>query len=66
MGANPVNARPPTDEERALGLPDLTDVSTTFQETMLNTCIPGLERFGIDAGAAWTARTSAEAAPPAV
>jgi hypothetical protein len=66
MGANPANARPPTDEERAIGLPDLTDVSATFQETMLNACIPGLERFGIDAGASWAARTSAETAPPAI
>lgn len=66
MGANPTNARPPTDEERAIGLPDLTDTAATFQETMLNACIPGLERFGIEAGASWTARTSAETAPPAI
>jgi hypothetical protein len=66
MGANPANARPPTDDERAIGLPDLTDLSPTFQETMLNACIPGLERFGIDAGQAWRTRTSAHSLPPAV
>ena len=49
MGANPANARPLTEVELAIGLPDLTDLSATFQETMLNACIPGLERFGIDA-----------------
>jgi hypothetical protein len=57
MGAVPVGARPLTDGERALGLPDLTEHSSTFQETMLNACIPGLERFGIDAGHAWRDRT---------
>jgi len=66
MGANPANARPPTDDERAIGLPDLTDLSPTFQETMLNACIPGLERFGIDASTAWRARTSSDSRPPAV
>jgi hypothetical protein len=66
MGANPANARPPTDDERAIGLPDLTDLSPTFQETMLNACIPGLELFGIDAGNAWRTRTLADALPPPV
>ena len=65
MGANPANARPPTDEERAIGLPDLTDLSATFQETMLNACIPGLERFGIDASSAWRTRTATQGPPPA-
>ena len=60
MGANPVDARAPTDEQRAIGLPDLTDLSATFQETMLNVCIPGLQRFGIAASAAWRTRTAAE------
>ncbi len=65
MGANPANARPPTDDERAIGLPDLTDLSATFQETMLNACIPGLERFGIAAADAWRTRTCADSPPPA-
>jgi hypothetical protein len=56
MGAVPVGARPPSDGERDLGLPDLTEQSSTFQETMLNACIPGLERFGIDAPPAWRER----------
>ena len=64
MGANPANARPPTDDERAIGLPDLTDLSATFQETILNACIPGLERFGIDASSAWRTRTATKARRP--
>ena len=66
MGANPANARPPTDDERAIGLPDLTDLSATFQETILNACIPGLERFGIDASSAWQTRTATQGPPPEV
>jgi hypothetical protein len=64
MGANPADARATTEGERAIGLPDMTDLSATFQETMLNACIPGLERFGIAASAAWRTRTSAENPPP--
>jgi hypothetical protein len=64
MGANPIDARPPTERERVIGLPDLTDLSATFQETMLNACIPGLERFGIDAANAWRMRTAADNSPP--
>ncbi|MES1165627.1 MAG: ferritin-like domain-containing protein [Verrucomicrobiota bacterium] len=60
MGGNPADARRPTDAERAIGLPDLTDVSATFQETILNACVPGLERFGIAAGSAWFNRTASE------
>jgi len=56
MGGVPVGARPPSDEECAIGLPDLTDLSATFQETMLNAVVPGLERFGIAAREAWAAR----------
>ena len=63
MGANPAEASDPTDAERAIGLPDLTDVSATFQETILNACVPGLERFGISARAAWENRTASEAPP---
>ncbi len=63
MGANLADARAPSDDQRAIGLPDLTDLSATFQETMLNACIPGLERFGIDAGDAWRTRTAADSPP---
>jgi plasmid stabilization system protein ParE len=31
MGAVPLGARPPTDEERAIGLPDPTDLSASYQ-----------------------------------
>jgi hypothetical protein len=58
MGANPADARAASDIEKAIGLPDLTDLSATFQETMLNACIPGLEQFGIAAGEAWRTRTT--------
>lgn len=58
MGAVPVGARPLTEVERAIGLPDLTDLSQTFQETILNASVPGLERFGIDATTAWRERTT--------
>lgn len=57
MGAVPVDARPLIDAERAIGLPELTDLSQTFQETILNACIPGLARFDLDAAAAWEARS---------
>lgn len=65
MGTNPSDARGPTDPERAIGLPDLTEVSSTFQETILNACIPGLERFGIEAARSWHNRTSESNPPPA-
>jgi hypothetical protein len=57
MGTVPAGGQARTDAERAIGLPDLTDLSATFQETILNACIPGLERFGIEAGAAWRQRS---------
>jgi len=43
--------------ELHLGIPDLTELSTTFQETILNATVPGLERFGIEAAAAWRDRS---------
>jgi hypothetical protein len=57
MGAVPVDARPRTEAELAIGLPDPTEQSSTFQETILNASVPGLERFGIEAGAAWRERS---------
>jgi hypothetical protein len=63
MGANPADVRALTASERAIGLPDLTDLSASFQETIVNACIPGLERFGIAAGDAWQTRTAAEEPP---
>jgi hypothetical protein len=56
MGTVPIGARPLSDTERAIGLPDLTALSTTLEETILNASAPGLERFGIDATAAWRRR----------
>lgn len=58
MGAVPLDARPRTRAELAIGLPDLTEQSSSFQETILNASIPGLERFGIPASAAWRDRST--------
>jgi hypothetical protein len=66
MGVVPADARPPTEPERQIGLPDLTELSATFQETILNASIPGLERFGIDAMAAWRGRTMNRSAAPKI
>ncbi len=57
MGAVPIDARPRTEAELAIGLPDLTEQSSTFQETIINASVPGLERFGIEASAAWRDRS---------
>jgi len=57
MGGVPADAHPPTDEERAIGLPDLTDLSATYQETIANATVPALEGFGIDAEEAWRTRS---------
>jgi rubrerythrin len=57
MGAVPFGAQPPTAEERAIGLPDLTDLSATYQETIANATVPALEAFGIDATRAWQTRS---------
>jgi hypothetical protein len=57
MGAVPADARPPSDAERALGLPDVTDLSATYQETIANATVPALEAFGIDAERAWRTRS---------
>jgi hypothetical protein len=65
MGAVPVDARPLTSAERGIGLPDLTELSRTFQETVVNACIPGLERFGIHAAQAWRERSIEPPAPGA-
>ncbi len=66
MGAVPVDARPRTEAELAIGLPDLTEQSSSFQETILNASLPGLERFGIEAGAAWCNRSMRPGSPSAL
>ena len=65
MGAVPVEARPRTGPELAIGVPDLTEQTRTFQETILNASVPGLERFGIEASAAWRDRSMRPGAPAA-
>jgi hypothetical protein len=63
MGVVPFDASPRTEAERDLGLPDVTQQSSSFQEAILNASVPGLERFGIDAGAAWRDRSMKPGAP---
>jgi len=46
-------------DDRALGMPDPARLPETFYQTITCAIVPGLERFGIDAGAAWTSRTLA-------
>ena len=65
MGAVPANAHPRTHAELAIGLPDLTEQSSSFQETIVNASVPGLERFRIEASAAWRYRAMRPGAPAA-
>jgi hypothetical protein len=65
MGTVPIDARPRTEAELVIGLPDLTEQSKTFQETIINASVPGLERFGIEASAAWRDRSMRPEAPTA-
>lgn len=45
MGSVPIAAQPLAGAERAIGLPDLTDLSQTFQLTVLNACIVQSNRY---------------------
>ncbi|MGH7272808.1 MAG: ferritin-like domain-containing protein [Polyangiaceae bacterium] len=45
-----------TADERALGIPDQARLPDTFYQTVAGAVIPGLERFGIEAGEAWRSR----------
>jgi hypothetical protein len=53
------------DEERAIGLPDPRRLPETFYTTMEGAIVPGLERFGIEAGEAWRTRTLNPPSAPA-
>ena len=46
-----------TDEERAIGIPDPERLPVVFYQTIEGAIVPGLERFGIDAGEAWRSRS---------
>lgn len=53
----PVRAEAPLDDdERALGLHGAARGREIFYETMQHAIVPGLERFGIEAGKAWRER----------
>jgi hypothetical protein len=45
-----------TEDERALGLPDPVRLPETFYATVEGAIVPGLERYGIEAGRAWRER----------
>jgi hypothetical protein len=45
-----------TVDERALGMPDPARLPETFYATIEGAVVPGLERFGIEAGKAWRER----------
>lgn len=49
-----------TADERALGLPDPARLPETFYATLEGAIVPGLERFGIEAGTAWRERSLAD------
>ncbi len=46
-----------TADDRALGMPDPARLPETFYETVTGAIVPGLERFGIEAGKAWRERS---------
>jgi hypothetical protein len=50
-----------TEDERALGLPDVERGREIFYATLEEAIVPGLERFGIEAGTAWRKRRRARA-----
>ena len=50
-----------SDDERALGIPDPARHPEIFYQTITAAVIPGLERFGIDAGTAWKERAARRA-----
>ena len=45
-----------TGDERAVGMPDPARLPETFYATIEGAIVPGLERFGIEAGRAWKDR----------
>jgi hypothetical protein len=49
-----------SDDERALGLGALLHGREIFYETITQAVVPGLERFGIDAGKSWRDRALLE------
>jgi hypothetical protein len=46
-------------DDRALGMPDPERLPDTFYQTITGAIVPGLERFGIEAGVAWRNRSLA-------
>lgn len=44
--------------DERLGMPDLTELSASYQETIANATVPALESFGIAAEQAWRTRSA--------
>jgi hypothetical protein len=57
MSARDMGDRTLADDERAIGLPDPREQREIFYTTVEGAIVPGLERFGIEAGTAWKERT---------
>jgi hypothetical protein len=56
------SALPPrrrTEDELALGIGDPARITVVFHQTVEGAIVPALEAFGLDAGAAWRARSAA-------
>lgn len=53
-----------SEEELAVGIPDMAVTRDVFYQTIEHAVIPGLERFGIEAGDAWRRRALTEAPSP--
>jgi hypothetical protein len=51
-----VPSQPLDDDERALGLPEMERSRAIVFATIESAIVPGIERFGIDAGTAWRRR----------
>ena len=58
MSGAGTRSRPRTSDERALGITDPARLPETFYETITGAIIPGLERHGIEASAAWRERVT--------
>jgi hypothetical protein len=67
-GARPSSSPAPAleDEERAVGLPELARLPSTFYATVEGAIVPGLDRFGLGAAGAWAARRLVRGSAPAI
>ena len=57
LSGRQANAPELTEDERSIGIPDPERTPLVFYQTIEGAIVPGLERFGIDAGEAWKTRS---------